>query len=176
MSATLAVGENVCYRGIGPGTVTEHVVRPFQGKETTFASIAFAHVEMKAQIPIEDAAIQEKVRPVISAHKAKQLMKELQEPGTYLARTWDRREEMARTALGSTDVANWVQLLRDFATTEQQGISLAISDINVIDRATKMIAAEVACATNTEYRLRWREIQETYVAMATVSTTVLADA
>lgn len=162
----LNVGEMINYQGIGPGTVIEHKERKFQGQMTKFACIEFPHVEMKMQIPIGDEKINSKLRPLISKTKATTLIKELKTEGTYLARTWDRRNELALASLNSPDASSWAKLIRDFAYTEQQGVAMAISDINVIDKATKMLAAEVALATDTRYETRWREISSIYQTAA----------
>jgi RNA polymerase-interacting CarD/CdnL/TRCF family regulator len=173
----LDIDNMVSYCGLGPGKVSSHTKRDFQGHPTTFAVIEFPHVDMTAQIPMGDEKVLEKLRPVVSAKRARELVKRLRDqPGNYLARTWDRRKEIALLALSSPDCEDWAQLLSDFAFTEQQGVSMAISDINVIDKASKMFAAEVACATKTSYRQRWREIQDIYTAATTTEWVISSEA
>lgn len=150
------------FRGLGPGRVITHQSRAFQGADTVFATIEFPHVDMRAQVPVDSYERNPRLRPVIARTRARALLRSLGEEGSYMARTWDRREEIAEQAINHGGAEEWARLLRDFAATERQGVSMAISDVNMIDKTVKMLAAEIACATDTEFRVRWREVQQAY--------------
>jgi RNA polymerase-interacting CarD/CdnL/TRCF family regulator len=158
----LEVGETVRFRGLGAGTVVEHVERKFQGKEQTFAVLHFIHSELRAQIPIDDPAVASKVEPVLGKNALLKLLRELPDDGRVLPRTWDAREEIGWSAIKEGGPREWAELLASYARADGAGVAIAASDEEMVRSAIEMFAAELACASAGSFTDSLLRVEEAY--------------
>lgn len=155
-------GEAIRYRGLGAGLVIRHEEREFQGSLTVFAVIEFPHRDMTAQIPLGDENFAHQLRPVASATSMKKILGVLAQPGNRLSRTWDGREEYGLARLRDGSPIEWAELLRDYASARKHGMIITSSDSDLVRETIKLLAAEHACASRTNYAEALLLIQTAY--------------
>lgn len=158
----LQVGDAVRFRGLGAGKVTERVTRKFQGHEQTFAVLYFRHSDLKAQIPVADPAVEEKLQPVLAQSTLEKLLREIKTSGRPLPRTWDAREEIGWTAIKEGGPREWAELLGSYARAEGSGVSIAASDEEMVRSAQEMLGAELACAADKDFEHCLQQVERSY--------------
>lgn len=162
-----AIGSRFRYAGLGACVVTEHLQRPFRGRQQCFAHLRFPHRELSAQVPIEDEQIKARVLPLSDPALLRRELHSLTRGyGGYLHRTWDGREHEGRRRLREGDPAEWLALLRDYAHAERDGMVVAASDGELVGEAVALLAAEIACAEGCDYECVRSEIGALYRAAA----------
>lgn len=147
----LDIGSVIRYRGLGAARVIEHVTRPFDGQERTFAILSFPHSDLNAQIPIGDQAVNKKIEPLYSKSKLEKLLRTIPTAGEVLPRTWDAREELGREALSEGGPEQWVTLVASYALAEGSGVSVAASDEEMLRKAQELLAAELSCVAGEDF-------------------------
>jgi len=160
--ALLEQGDCIRYQGLGAGHVLRHVSRPFQGKDCTFAVISFPHRGMTVQLPVGDPLVMGKVTRVISKTACRKLLRSLREPGGILARTWDQREELGTEILRTGGPCDWVNLLRAYVKTRNDGSVLAASDMDIVRTCIELLAAELSAAEGSPYEGALKEVERAY--------------
>ena len=158
----LDVGATVRYCGLGAGKVLRHVVRPFSGEERIFAVIYFEHSRLEAQVPLGDPAIASKIESVLAASTLQKLLRGIKDGGSKLQRTWDAREEEGDRAIREGGPKEWASLLASYAEAEGRGVSVAASDEELVRKATELLASELACASDKDYRSCLLKVEEAY--------------
>lgn len=165
----LDVGQTIRYRGLGAGTVVEHVTRRFQNQDRLFAVVDFPHRDLTAQIPIGDPAVAAKVEPVMKKTAIQRLMRDLPERGRVLPRTWDAREEIGEAAIKGGGPEEWAELLASYARAEGAGVSVSTSDDDLVRQACDLLAAEMACAMNIAWEEALEKVEAAYDRAAKAS-------
>ena len=138
------------------------MTRKFQGKEQVFAVLYFRHSDLKAQIPVADPEIKEKLQPVLAQSTLEKMLRELPGSGRPLPRTWDAREEIGWAAIKEGGPKDWSDLLGSYARAEGSGVSIAASDEEMVRSAQEMLAAELACAAAEDFETCLQRVEAAY--------------
>lgn len=160
----LEVGQAIHYQGLGAGQVVTLEEREFKGEPCTFAVIEFPHRALRAHIPLGTAGSAYKLRPVISAATARELLEVIDQPGQPLDRIWQDRDKDGRRRLREGRPFELAELLRDFASADRDGMSLLGSDHELMMEIKGFLAAEYAFATDTPFTEARELIAEAYTS------------
>lgn len=148
----LKVGSKISYAGFGPGEVTDIVERALQGSVARFAVLNIPHQGMNAQIPLANAAIIERLRPIVSSDLAAKLIHPPKRAGRVkLASAWTERRDRVRQLLEQNDPQVWADVYWAYADFAATGVLLTVADLDNIDRSNSLLAAECAYALGQDY-------------------------
>lgn len=157
------VGSYLRYEGLGSGEIIDFTERKFQGKLTTFAVIRFPHREMTAQLPLDDERVKLRLHKVVSATKARKLVRSLQEDSDSLpGRRAEERVEGAKDILSKGGPDEWAELLRAYAHSKRLNHAHLAADLELAREAQEMLAAELACATGQDYEKAIEKVKSNY--------------
>jgi len=158
----LDIGTGIRYKSLGAGIVENHLTRDFQGQERIFAEIYFPHRDMKAQIPIGDPGVDQKLEPLMDKQQLQQMLSNMSEAAKVLSRAWDIRAQTGEAALKNGGPEEWIELLGSYALAEGSGVEIAASDDDLVRHAEELIASELCCSCNKEFSWAVEQVQKAY--------------
>lgn len=139
-----AVGHAVVSPHYGVGTVVDRSVRKLAGKRREYLTIEIQRHAIKLMIPT-DATEGARLRPLASPAELGRALQTLAEQPQPLSDNWQDRKKDALRKLGSGEVRQIAELVRDLANLDASK-PLAVNDRDTYTHARELLEGELSTA------------------------------
>jgi CarD family transcriptional regulator len=143
-----AVGDKVVHPHHGPGIITSVEQKDFMGGQERYFVIDIPDQGLTLHIPQHRMSITG-VRPAVSGRRLGQVLELLRGKPAQLPDDHKERQEQVWEKLKTNEPAQVAETVRDLMWHEQQA-HLTKKDTEYLDRARKMLAAEMALIDGSE--------------------------